>query len=190
MKALMKYWKRSEIVTIRKPGKSKLECGGHRTIAIISLMSEVLMMIAGNRLNRWSEETQSEAQYGFRPGRGTTEVIVLMKEISEASVRRKEKFYCSFVDFSKAFDRVPLKEMFESMRSMGAPEGVVNIVSQCTPEPKGRMQGSSCQSWIKTPLGCRQGCPLSPLLFNSYLEAIIRQMELKGGVRIGGTLIQ
>ena len=40
-----------------------------------------------------------------------------MKEISEASVRRKEKLYCAFVDFTnKAFDRVPLKEMFESMR--------------------------------------------------------------------------
>ena len=41
------------------PSKSKLECGGHRTIAIISLMSKMLMMIARNRLSRWSpEETE------------------------------------------------------------------------------------------------------------------------------------
>ena len=80
----------------QNPSKSKLECGGHRTIAIISLMSKMLMMIARNRLSRWSEETQSEAQHGFRPGRGTTDAIVLMKEISEASVRRKEKLYCVF----------------------------------------------------------------------------------------------
>ena len=52
-------WKRSEFVAIPKPGKSKLECGGHRTIAIISLMSKMLMMIARNRLSRWSpEETE------------------------------------------------------------------------------------------------------------------------------------
>ena len=49
-------WKRSEFVAIPKPGKSKLECGGYRTIAIISLMSKMLMMIARNRLSRWSEE--------------------------------------------------------------------------------------------------------------------------------------
>ena len=33
-------------------------------------------------------------------------------------LRRKEKLYCAFVDFTKTFDRVPLKEMFESMGSM------------------------------------------------------------------------
>ena len=56
---------------------------------------------------------------------GLEDAIVLMKEILEASVRRKEKLYCALVDFTKAFDRVPLKEMFESTRSMKAPKGVV-----------------------------------------------------------------
>ena len=72
---------------------------------------------------------------------GLEDAIVLMKEISEASVRRKEKLYCAFVDFTKAFDRVPLKEMFESMRSMGAPKGVVGwwiLWSQRMLEPEAR----------------------------------------------------
>ena len=100
---------------------------------------------------------------------------MLMKEISEASVRRKEKLYCAFVDFTKAFDRVPLKEMFESMRSMGAPKGVVDIVESAYAGAEARMQGTSCQSWVKTPIGCRQGCPLPPY----YSTAIWKQLSDK-----------
>ena len=39
------------------------------------------------------------------------------------------------------------------MRSMGAPKGVVDIVESAYAGAEARMQGTSCQSWVKTPIG-------------------------------------
>ena len=52
------------------------------------------------------EESLAEGQHGFRPGRGTSDLIFAMKMILEKSWERNKKKYTMFIDLEKAFDSV------------------------------------------------------------------------------------
>ena len=45
-------------------------------------------------------------QFGFRPGRGTTDAIFVVRQIQEQFVAKKRELWFAFVDLEKAFDRV------------------------------------------------------------------------------------
>ena len=59
-------------------------------------------------------------QFGFMPGRGTTDALFVVRRMQE-ECRGKKKLYMSFVDIEKAFDRVPRKVMEWAMRKKGLP---------------------------------------------------------------------
>ena len=45
-------------------------------------------------------------QFGFMPGKGTTDAIFIMRQIQEKHQAKKKKLYYALVDLEKAFDRV------------------------------------------------------------------------------------
>ena len=49
-------------------------------------------------------------QFGFMPGRGTTDALFVVQRMQE-EYRDKKKLYMCFVDIEKAFDRIPRKVM-------------------------------------------------------------------------------
>jgi len=56
------------------------------------------------------------SQADFRKGRGTVEIIKILKHIMGERMKRKEKVYALFLDLKVAFDRVERKELWEMMR--------------------------------------------------------------------------
>ena len=48
-----------------------------------------------------------EMQFGFVPGRGTTDAIFLLRQLQEKYLGKRKNLYLAFVDLEKAFDRVP-----------------------------------------------------------------------------------
>lgn len=76
---------------------------------------------------------------------------------------------------------------------MGAPKHSVLRLQQLyhNQEATVRTDHSNCD-WFSIKKGVRQGCILSPELFNLYAEAIMRNVELDeemDGIRLGGRLI-
>ena len=51
--------------------------------------------------------TISSMQFGFMPGKGTTDAIFLVRQVQERFMSKKKPLYFAFVDLEKAFDRVP-----------------------------------------------------------------------------------
>ena len=88
---------------------SRDDVNNYRGISLLNVLGKIFTSILNARLNRWSESMNivSDCQAGFRKGHSTVDNIFVLHAIIQKylSVRRG-KFYCLFVDFPKAFDRI------------------------------------------------------------------------------------
>ena len=66
-------------------------------------------------------------QFGFVPGRGTTDAISVEKQLQEKYLSNK-RLYMAFVDLEKAFDGVPQKVIRWALRKLGVEEWIVRLV--------------------------------------------------------------
>ena len=67
-------------------------------------------------------------QFGFMKGKGTTDAIFMTRQMQENFRVKGKKLYFGFVDFEKAFDRVPREVISWAMRKLGAEEWLVSAV--------------------------------------------------------------
>ena len=86
----------------------------------------------------------------------------------------KNIFYC-FIDYSKAFDIVSHTVLWNTMSNMGFSEHIINLIRMMYSEQKAAVRTiHSYTDWFDVEKGVRQGCILSPHLFNVYSEQILR----------------
>ena len=130
-----------------------------------------------------------QEQAGFRRGRGTRDHIANLRWIGEKAKEFQKKLYMCFIDYSKAFDCVNHDRLWLTLRGMGVPEHLTVLLHNLYDDQKAVV----LTEWGETESfdigkGVRQGCILSPMLFNLYTEAILRKVNLENfeGVKIAG----
>ena len=72
--------------------------------------------------------TIDESQFGFVPGRGTTDAIFVVRQLQEKHISVGKRIYMAFVDLEKAFDRVPRKMISWAMGKLGIEEWILKLV--------------------------------------------------------------
>ena len=103
-------WKDASIVTIYKKG-DRTDCGNYRGISLISIAGKIFARILLNRLSTHiTPEVVPETQCGFRGNRSTVDLIFCLRQLQEKCIEQDRPLYMVFVDFSKAFDTVGVKQ--------------------------------------------------------------------------------
>jgi retron-type reverse transcriptase len=93
------------------------------------------------------------------------------------------------IDAEKAFDKIQHHFMIKALRNLGIEEMYIKLVKVIFDKPTANimLNGEKLKPFpLKS--GTRQGCPLSPLLFNIvlvFLARAIRQEEEIKGIKIG-----
>ena len=131
----------------------------------------------------------AEEQAGFVEGKGTREQIVNIRIIIEKCRDQNIPLYMCFIDYAKAFDCVNYRKLWDTMEQMGFPAHIIQLVANLHKEQESVVRTSNGDTdWFKIERGVRQGCVISPGLYNIYSEHIMRCVleENHDGITIGG----
>ena len=113
-------------------------------------------------------------QFGFMPGKGTTDAIFIIRQLQEKFLEKSKKLFSAFVDLEKAFDRVPRELVRWALRKLEVDEWLVKAVMSMyyhvTTSVRTK-KGNTDPFEVK--VGLHQGSVLSPLLFIIVLEAVL-----------------
>lgn len=170
-----KDWTQSLIMPLPKKGNLKL-CQNHRTISLISHPSKVMLRVLLNRLKKKSEEVLSEERAGFCPKRSTVEQIFNIRLLIEKHLQHQQVLYHNFIDFKKAFDLVWHEGLWQVMRNFNLDTNVIEVIKALYDNSSSAvLLNNQCGEFFKTTVGVCQGCLLSPVLFNVYLENIMQE---------------
>ena len=101
-------------------------CGNYRGIKLMSHTMKVWKRIIEARLTDKVEI--SEQQYGFMPGKGTTDAMFALRMLMKKYREGQSEQHCVFVDLEKAYDRVLREELWYCMRKSGVVEKYVQLV--------------------------------------------------------------
>ena len=168
-------WTQSLIIPIPKKGNLKV-CTNYRTISLITHPSKVMLKILLNRIKHKSEEIIAEEQAGFRANRSTVEQIFNIRTLIEKHIQHQRDLYHNFIDFTKAFDRVWHDGLWHTLRQFNFDTTIIDIVESLYKNANSAvLSNNTIGEFFKTNVGVRQGCIMSPVLFNIYLEHIIQE---------------
>ena len=151
-----------------------------------------MLKIILNRLNPQAEKIIAEEQAGFRPGRSTTEQIFNLRILCEKYNQHQQDLYHVFIDFKEAFDRVWHEALWATMKIFNINSNIIKVIESLYNKATSAVFfNNNIGEWFRTTVGVRQGCLLSPTLFNIFLERImIDALEHhEGSVSIGGKTI-
>ena len=169
-------WNESYIINLFKGKGDTFECGNYRGLKLLDVLQKVLERILVIIIRK--QISIDGMQFGFMPGRGTTDAIFILRQMQEKYVGKKRDLFFAFVDLEKAFDRIPRKVLWWAMRSLGISEWVIKTVQSMYISPRSRVRiNGQFSEEFSVDVGVYQGSVLSPLLFIIVMEALSNEFR-------------
>ena len=170
-------WATAFIVPLHKGG-SEIETSNYRGISITNSMGKLFASILCNRLNQLIHEKQliSKNQIGFMKNKRTSDHLFVLKALIEEHKTRRKPIYACFVDLKKAYDTVWREGLFfKLLYEYKINPKFVRILISLYQNLHGCVKiNGEISDKFKISIGLRQGCNLSPMLFNLYIDDLNR----------------
>jgi hypothetical protein len=182
------------MVPLHKKG-DRNDRNNYRGVCLLTMGSRVVARVIAKRLAWWAEHLElfDENQAGFRKGRSTADVVQMMVRMEEDVVDCKRRMQASdskqrlgedewpcarLLDLRKAYPRVNKPALWMLLERYGLKGRCLETVMDLheTTEYKVRGREGMSEAWLPA-RGLREGCSTSPVLFNVYHQAVMRQAE-------------
>lgn len=168
-------WRMAKIYPVYKKG-DRQNCENYRGISVLGICYKIYASILKSRFNVIMENIILEPQNGFRKGRSCSDCIFTINQIFEKHREYNIPTFILFVDLEKAFDKVNRNKLWNIMKQKGVPQHLITVIRSLYVENKILVEtGTRHKNDITATInrGVRQGCPLSPSLFNVYIDDAI-----------------
>jgi len=161
---------------IYKKGDTK-DC--NNLIALLNVTYKIFTNCILSRIKETAENVIGDYQGGFRPGRSTTDLIFIVRQLIQKTWEFNKEMHILFVDFQKAYDSIHREGLIITLAELNFPHKLINLIKSSIMETYFRVRiGNIKSEQVQVRTGLRQGDSLSPILFNIALEKVIREMNM------------
>lgn len=161
------YWKQSRLIALHKKGDT-MDCENYRGISIMNSLCKIYDYVLCNRLTLWY--TPRREQAGSQPGRGCVDQIVALRLICNFAVEKKKKLFLLFIDFRKAYDKLPRDKLLCCLKELGIGTRMYSAIRSLYTSTVNVIGDEE----TRTNCGVRQGAPSSNFLFTLYLDRLVK----------------
>ena len=165
------------IVPIVKDKKESItDCNNYRPIALTTLFSKLFELVF---LERYKDILiTSPNQFGFKQNHGTESCLFVFKQVVDFYQSNSSPVYATFLDLSKAFDRVNHDILFNKLFRKGLHPVLLRLVHTWYRTQEFRVKWASTSSaCFSVSNGVRQGSILSPSFFNVYIDDLSQMLK-------------
>ena len=139
-----------------------------------------MLKILQARLQQYLNCELPDVQAGFRKGRRTKDLIANICWIIKKARQFQKNIYFCFIDYAKAFDCVDHSKLWKILKEMGIPDHLTCLLKNLYADQEATVRTRhGTTDWIQIGKGVRQGCIMSPCLFNLYAEYFMRNTRLE-----------
>ena len=182
-----KKWNTASIVSIPKKGDLS-NCNNYRGISLINVGIKIISKILTERISKYAFNHNfiRPEQFGFRNHEECISLYISIREICQRRKFQNKFTYVAFLDLKKAYDSVPIYNILTKLFHFGIRGKSFDFLSNLYLSSKARARFLDMLSdEFDINRGVRQGCPLSPILFNLFINDVLDNCD-KYGVSIGG----
>ena len=151
---------------------------------------KIMLKILQARLQQHMNWEHPYVQAAFRKGRGIRDQIANIHWITEKAREFQRNIYFCFIDYAKAFDCVNHNKLWNILNEMEILDHLTCLLRNLYAGQEATVRtGHGTMDWFQIGKGVRQGCILSPCLFNLYAENIMQNARLdesEVGIKITG----
>jgi hypothetical protein len=165
-------WCSSRLNVIFKSG-NRLECGNYRGIALTETLAKLYDSVLERRLGLWN--APDAVQAGAQKNRSCLEQILALRMLIDFCKAKKKKLYVLFVDFSKAYDKVPRDKLIECLKQRGCGRIMLQAIQAAYSNTSMVFKDTT----ISTYMGVRQGAPTSCRLFITYIDDFVKKLKAR-----------
>ena len=172
-----KEWTKCVLNSIPKSSNlNKNDPLSYRVIALAPASYKLFCALINNRLTKWAENNNilADEQNGFRTGRSTIDHISSLTNIIETRKLKRKQTFAAFIDFRKAYDSINRTLLWSKLEDIGIAGNILNVIKVIYKDVLFciRLNGLHAD-WFSVGTGLKQGCLLSPILFNLFINNLV-----------------
>jgi hypothetical protein len=189
----------SNLSLLYKGKGSEHQVQNYRGLAVGTALYKLYAAVLNKRLDHYLESGQLRAvtQCGFRRNHSTcTALFTLQHAIHSTCITRAshtaQPLYVCYIDFQRAFDSVQRHKLWHRLHQLGISGGMLKAIQNIymhTPMHI-KINGKVHTHPVNTAKGVKQGCPLSPTLFGTYIDQLHTWLKNRCDHIVGVQILQ
>ena len=135
-------WYLTVLTVLPKSGDSSTP-SNWRPIAVLKITYKILAGLLLKRLVPFLENEQPADQFGFRPGVGIDDAMVVLENVCGKCLAWESEVWFASLDLQKAFDRIEHDSLFQALRAQGVPNMYLQLLRRLYTDQSGNVRGST-----------------------------------------------